>query len=141
MRSRAGVAVAMAIAVLALPSIAAGAAGDDPQPGVAAAQMGTKDYSRNSASGDYVRSDETAAALAALRIRSEALNQAMSPASPVTAAAGPSPEADSGFAWDDAAVGAAVALALVALLAGLAVVRHRTAHTSPDSPAVPAPAP
>jgi hypothetical protein len=121
MRSRACVAVAMAIAPLALPSIAAGA---DPEPGVAAAQFGTKDYSKNSAGGDYARSDESAAA-EALRIRGEALNEAMAASDSATAAAGPTPKADSGFEWDDAAIGAGVALALVALLAGLAVVRHR----------------
>jgi hypothetical protein len=115
MRSRACIAIPLLIAFLAFPSVAAA---DDPRPGVAAAQIGAKDYSKNAAGGDYARSDERAAAEAALRIRGEALNQAMSPAAPT-------PKANSGFEWDDAAIGAGVALALVALLAGLAVVRHR----------------
>ena len=47
------------VALLALPSAAAG---NDPQPGVAAAQSGPKDYSRNSATGDFARARDAAAA-------------------------------------------------------------------------------
>jgi hypothetical protein len=49
----------MVVALLALPSAAAG---DGPEPGVAAAQSGPKDYSRNSATGDFSGARDAAAA-------------------------------------------------------------------------------
>jgi hypothetical protein len=57
----------LAVALLALPSPAAG---DGPSPGVAAAQSGPKDYSRNAATGDFASAREAAAAAGELRTSS-----------------------------------------------------------------------
>jgi hypothetical protein len=134
MRSRAGMAGLIAIALLALPS-------------VAASQPSPKDYSKNGATGDYAdsvtrqgaaasRANARAEAESALRKRSEALEQALAqeryyssygtgldPASQARQAT----RAGEGFAWGDAAIGAGVALAVSAALAGFVIVRRRTA--------------
>ena len=60
----------------ALPSAAAG---DGPQPGVAAAQSGPKDYSRNSATGDFAGARDAAAAG---DLRTSSLAGTSSPPSP-----------------------------------------------------------
>ena len=121
MRLRACTAGLIAIALLALPSLAPGASDE-------------KDYSKNAATGDTVSA--RAEAEAALRKRSEALDRALqqgrldpgyNTASDSVAQA-TRPADQGGFAWGDAAVGAAVvALALVGAAAGLLVVRRRIA--------------
>jgi hypothetical protein len=59
MNTRARTAGLLAVALLALPG---SAAGDGPSPGVAAAQSGPKDYSRNSATGDFAGARDAATA-------------------------------------------------------------------------------
>jgi hypothetical protein len=122
MRSRACTAIAMAIALLALPAIATG---DTPEPGSAVAELGPKNYAKNSASGDYAGGRSEAEA--ALIKRGLALNQAAQASDLTGAAQAPRPAGDDGFAWNDAAVGAGVALALSAALASLLFVRRRIA--------------
>jgi hypothetical protein len=132
--SKAWIAGLMAIALLALPPLAAA---DQPQPGSAVAQQGPRDYSKNSASGEY-----TDPAEAALAKRGEALNRALARARlhagygaearvASEAAGAPGPTVQAGFAWGDAAVGAGVVLALLALLGSFAVVRRRIGPGGP----------
>jgi hypothetical protein len=61
MRSSTLIAGLMAVALLAAPPVAAGRAADHPEPGVAAAQSGPKDYSRNAATGDVAGAGDTTA--------------------------------------------------------------------------------
>jgi hypothetical protein len=121
MRSRASIATLLAIALLSLPAVSGVATADgteprfvDPKPGSAVAELGPKNYAKNGASGDFAGSE----AEAALIRRGLALNEAL--AAPAARA-----EADDGFAWDDAAVGAGVALALIGLACLLLVARRR----------------
>ncbi len=120
MRSRGCIAILLAVALLALPSLAAG---DTPQPGSAVAELSPKNYEKNSAGGDYA--GPRGEAEAALIKRGLALNRAAQAGELTGAAQAPRPAADDGFAWDDAAVGAGVALVLSAALASLLFVRRR----------------
>jgi hypothetical protein len=103
-----------AVALLALPAVASGAteysknaatgdyaAADDPS-----VQTGAKDYSKNAVTGDYVPTD--------------------TPSVKVVAVAD-----DGGFAWDDAAIGAGVALALAVISLGATTVIRRRRTASP----------
>jgi hypothetical protein len=103
-----------AVALLALPAVASGAtdysknaatgdyaAGDHPS-----VQTGAKDYSKNGATGDYAPAE--------------------TPSVKVVTVAD-----DGGFAWDDAAIGAGVALALALIALGATTVIRRRRIASP----------
>jgi hypothetical protein len=102
-------------AVLALPAVAGAtpidysmnaATGHHPAAGNAPAQTGPKDYSKNAVDGTYAP-DET-------------------PSVEVVTVAD-----DGGFAWDDAAIGAGVALVLALTALGATVVIRRRRTASP----------
>jgi hypothetical protein len=105
----------VSLAVVLLAATTAGAR--QPEPGVAAAGSGPKDYSRNAATGDY-------RPLYGDGVRTSSLAGTTSPP--------PSDPMAGGFSWSDAGMGAAAGFVLA--LAGAACVlvirrRARPAHS------------
>jgi hypothetical protein len=96
----------MAIALMAVGSPAL-AYGDGPAPGVAPAQSGPKDYSRNSATGDFARAREAAAA----EVRTSSLAGTTSPRPRATTVDNPWQELAIGFAAGCLLAGAAAVIA------------------------------
>jgi hypothetical protein len=93
MRTRIAGLTAVALLALACPGVALG---DGPTPGVAAAQSGPKDYSRNSATGDFARARDAAAAEAA-GVRTSSLAGTTSPRTRAATGNDPWPELAIGF--------------------------------------------